>query len=355
MKNSSIHSKKYKLVLSAVHMVYRLVNSTYNVRELILRLTRLLCQFIKTSSSTILLLDPSKKRVILKAVFDNRINILLDKRKDLNELTPKEERMLQGFSVFEKSLIGIPLVADDIVGAIYVKRKRGEDPFNDFDRDMLSVVTEQSVTAIKNLQLYEMQQKTILESIKFIGELLQQQGSSAIKKNTSNYFNIVSMLGEKLRVSSDQVNNLYHASILRDAGAIDIPYDVLSKSSQLTPEEFKLIRDQPARAVELIKPVDFLKPVLPIILYHHEKYDGSGYPSGLRKEQIPQGARIIAVVDSFLAMISDRPYKKKLTFQDALRELKLHSGTQFDPKVVEAFIELTRQKKFRNYLCSMKQ
>ena len=336
-------------------MVYRLVNSTYNVRELILRLTRLLCQFIKASSSTIILLDPIKKRVILKAVFDNRINMLIDKRKDLTQLTAKEDRMLQGFSVFDKNMIGIPLVADDIVGAIYVKRKRNEGAFNDFDKDMLSVVTEQSVTAIKNLQLYEEQQKTILESIKFIGELLQQQGSSAIKKNTSNYFNIVNMLGEKLRISKEEIHNLYYASILRDAGAIDIPYDVLVKTSRLTPEEFKIIRDQPTRAVELIKPVDFLKPVLPIVLYHHEKYDGSGYPSGLRKEQIPLGARIIAVVDSFLAMISERPYKQKLTFVDAVKELKLNSGTQFDPKVADAFIELTKQKKFRNYLCSMKQ
>ncbi|MBZ0166889.1 MAG: HD domain-containing protein, partial [Candidatus Omnitrophica bacterium] len=201
----------------------------------------------------------------------------------------------------------------------------------------------------------EQQQKTILESIKFIGELLQQQGSSAIKKNTSNYFNIVNMLGEKLRIPKEEINNLYYASILRDAGAIDIPYDVLVKSSQLTPEEFKLIRNQPARAVELIKPVDFLKPVLPVILYHHEKYDGSGYPSGLRKEQIPLGARIVAVVDSFLAMISARPYKKKLSLEEAVGELKLNSGTQFDPKVADAFIELTRLKKFRNYLYTVKQ
>lgn len=336
-------------------MVYRLVNSTYNVKELVLRLTRLLCQFIKASSSTIYILDPKKKKVVLKAVFDNKINILLDKRKELVAISEKETQVLKGFSIFENNLLGLPLVADEIVGAIFIKRKKNELPFNDFDKEMLSVVVEQSVTAIKNLQLYEEQQKIILESIKFIGELLRQHSATLQKRNTSTYFNIVHSLGEQLKISKEQINNLFYASILREAGAIDIPYNVLSKSSQLTPEEFKLIRDQPARAVELIKPVDFLKPVLPIILYYNEKFDGSGYPSGLKKEQIPLGARIISVVDAFLAMTSDRPYKKRLSFQEAIKEIKFNSGSQFDPKVADAFIELTKQKKFRNYLCSDKK
>src|SRR6185295_17344997 len=122
--------------------------------------------------------------------------------------------------------------------------------------------------------------------------------------------------------------------------------------SRLSAEEFKIIRTHPAKSVELIRPVEFLKPVLPIILYHHEKYDGTGYPSGLKKEQIPLGARIMAVVDAFEAMIRERPYKKKLSIQAAISELKSNSGTQFDPRVINAFVELSKQKKFRNYLSS---
>jgi HD-GYP domain-containing protein (c-di-GMP phosphodiesterase class II) len=118
----------------------------------------------------------------------------------------------------------------------------------------------------------------------------------------------------------------------------------------LTAEEFKLIRDHPANSVELIRPVEFLKPVLPIILYHHEKYDGTGYPSGLKKEQIPLGARVMAVADAFEAMIRGRPYRRKLSIHEALAELKRNSGTQFDPKVVGVFEELSKQKKFRKYL-----
>ena len=97
----------------------------------------------------------------------------------------------------------------------------------------------------------------------------------------------------------EDVENLYYASVLRAAGAIDVPFNILSKTSQLTPEEFKVIRNQPKHSAELIRPVEFLKPVLPIILYHHEKYDGTGYPSGLMKEQIPLGARVMGCIRRF--------------------------------------------------------
>ena len=331
-------------------MVYRLVNSTYNVEELALRLTRLLCQFIKANTSVIYILDQKKKKLILKASFNNKINILLTKKKDLAEITEREKKVLDGFALQESNMLGLPLVADETVGAIFVRRKRTEKPFEAFDREILSVVVEQSVTAIRNLQLYEEQQKVILGSIEFIGKLLEQHGNVLAKKHTPVYFYIVKLLGQKLNINQEGIKNLYYASILRDAGAIDVPYDILSKTSRLTSEEFKIIRNQPAKSVELIKPVEFLRPVLPIILYHHEHYDGSGYPSGLKKEQIPIGARIMAVADAFEAMTHERPYKQKLSFEDALIELKSNSGTQFDSKVVQAFIELSKQKKFRKYL-----
>jgi HD-GYP domain-containing protein (c-di-GMP phosphodiesterase class II) len=118
----------------------------------------------------------------------------------------------------------------------------------------------------------------------------------------------------------------------------------------LNSDEFKVIRNQPARSVELIRPVELLRPVLPIILYHHENFDGSGYPSGLKGEQIPIGARIMSVVIAFEAMTVERPYKRKLSVAEAIEEVKRNSGTQFDPKVVNAFIALSKLKKFRKYL-----
>jgi len=342
-------SQDSRQILSAVHMVYRLVNSTYNVKELSLRLTRLLCQFIKASYASIFILDGSRKKVVLIAIFNNKINILQEKKNEIAQVTPKERRVTEGYVIFEKHLIGLPLVADDILGAIFVRRQKHQPPFTAFDKVMLSVFAEQSVTAIKNLQLYEQQQKMILSSIKFIDKFLGHQAPQ-LRTHTPVYFHIVRCLAERLNMGQEGINCLYYASILHDAGAIDVPYEILSKTSQLTSEEFKIVRDLPTKSAALIKPVEFLRPVLPIILYHHEKYDGTGYPSGLKKEQIPMGARILAVVDAFEAMIRGRPYRERLTTDEALQELQRNSGTQFDPKIVKCFCDLYKQKKFRNYL-----
>ena len=103
-KNSSPHTKKYKLILSAVHMVYRLVNSTYNVKEMILRLTRLLCQFINASSASVYILDVKKQKVEMIAIFDNKINIFLNKKKELEHVSAEEMRVAQGYVVFKEHI-----------------------------------------------------------------------------------------------------------------------------------------------------------------------------------------------------------------------------------------------------------
>src|SRR3989338_1675945 len=353
-KNFSVLTKKYKLILSAVHMVYRLVNSTFETKELLLRLTRLVCQLIHASSSLVYLVDPGKRRIKLVAAFNNRINVLLDRKEDIERLPQEQKEVAFGATIFKKRLIGIPLVSDDNLGAIFIKRRNSEKIFSSFDKELLSVIAEQAVTAIKNLQLHEEQQKIILGSIQSIGKLLQTKGYE-IGTHTPVYLKVIEAIAKKLEMIQSQRQSLQYAGMLHDAGCMNVPYEILLKKSRLSSEEFKIIRDHPVNAVELIKPVEFLKPVLPIILYHHEKYDGTGYPSGLKKEQIPLGARVMSVVDAFEAMIQGRPYRRILSISEALNELRRNSGTQFDPRVIEAFIELARQKKFRKYLSLIKQ
>ncbi len=345
-------SKRYRLVLSAVHMVYRLVNSTFSVGELTLRLTRLLCQFIHASSASVYLIDPIKKNVILIASFDNQINILRQKPKELKDIPPQVIEVTNGASVFEDHTIGLPLTSDDYMGAIFIRRSKTDEPFGDFDRQMLSVFAEQAVTAIKNLQFNQQQEKIILGSIKSIGNLLTKQGRSLT--HSPAYMRIVKLIAEGLSINEDGIRSLEYASLLHDIGIIDVPFEIMSKQKKLTNEEFGVIRRHTAQSVELIKPVEFLKPILPIILYHHERYDGSGYPSGLKKEQIPLGARIISVVDSLEAMVQSRPYRKALTVDEALVEIEEKSGTQFDPKIVNVVLKLAKRKNFRKILSLLK-
>lgn len=342
-------SKRYRLILSAVHMVYRLVNSTYTVKELTLRLTRLLCQFIRASSASIYILDTNKKSITGEASYNNQINIWRQGPGDLKAVGREVIGVTRGDTVFTHTCIGLPLVADDYLGAVFVRRWRGDKPFDAFDREMLSVFAEQAVTAVKNLQFNEGHEQVILGSIKSIGHFLKKKGGWGMT-HTAAYTRIVRMLGRQLKVSREGMRSLEYASLLHDIGVIDIPFSILTKRGSLTSREFKIIRRHTAHSVALIKPVAFLKPVLPVILYHHEQYDGTGYPSGLKKEQIPLGARIIAVADAFEAMVQERPYRAPIAVDAAIGEIERNSGTQFDPRVVEAFLLLTRQRNFRKFL-----
>ncbi len=342
-------TKKYKQIISAVHIVYRLVNSTPNLKELSLRLTRLLCQFVHAGSASIYLLGPDRRRLVMAAAFNNEINMLVVNPKDLKRIPPKEWGVCQGNSLFEARLMGMPLVTDECIGAIVIRRKATEPVFDDYDREMFTIFAEQSVTALRNLQYHEQQQKIILETMKLVRNLLERQGPG-YRAHSSVYFKIVRAIAQKFRMGADSINNLYYASVLHNAGAVDVPYQVLSKKSQLSSKEFELIRDLPKKSAELIKPIDFLRPVLPIILYLHEKYDGTGYPSGLKKEQIPLGARVMAVVDAFESMVEGRPYRDRLSVDEALVEVQGHAGTQFDPAIVDVFIKLSARREFMNLL-----
>ncbi len=358
-KNSQTHlkvnaSKRYRLILSAVHMVYRLVNSTFTVDELSLRLTRLLCQFVRASSASVYLLDADKRVIMMEASFNNQINILKTKRHELMGIDPAILRVAAGDSICEDQCIALPLIADDYLGALVVRRQKGELAFSDFDREMLSVFAEQAVTAIRNLQLIKQHEQVILGSIKTLGNMLQSRPFSGYGHPPA-YLEVVKAIAIFLKLPIQQLKQLEYASILHDVGVVDIPETILSKQGTLSHDEIARIRRHTLKSVDLIRPVEFLQPVMPIILHHHERYDGTGYPSGLKKEEIPLGARLLAVVDAFEAMMQPRPWRPAMTLNQALDEILAKSGTQFDPKIVDVFLALSRQKNFRKILSAFKK
>jgi HD-GYP domain-containing protein (c-di-GMP phosphodiesterase class II) len=118
----------------------------------------------------------------------------------------------------------------------------------------------------------------------------------------------------------------------------------LHKRKRLTKKEYEIIKTHPQIGSEIIKPVHFLKDLAPIILYHHERFDGLGYSAGLKGKEIPLGARIIAVADAYQALISDRPYRKAHSEKEALKIIKEGSGSQFDPEIVDSFMVIVENK-----------
>lgn len=141
-----------------------------------------------------------------------------------------------------------------------------------------------------------------------------------------------------MNLSQEEREMLDIAARLHDIGKLAIRDEILLKPSVLTPSERAEVQRHPAKAVEILRFLDFLKDVLPNIEHHHEHYDGKGYPSSLKGEQIPLGARILAVADAYDALTSERPYRPAMSNGQVMETLKQGAGSQWDPIVVEAFL-----------------
>lgn len=149
-------------------------------------------------------------------------------------------------------------------------------------------------------------------------------------------------IGCNLNLTGEELTSLERGALLHDVGKIGISDNILRKTGPLTDQERMLMNMHPQLGYDMLKGIPFLQTSLPVVLYHQEMWDGSGYPKGLRGEEIPLGARIFAVADAYDAMTSTRPYREKLSHEEALAEIVRCRGTQFDPTVVDAFLELFR-------------
>ena len=151
-------------------------------------------------------------------------------------------------------------------------------------------------------------------------------------------------LAKQMGISDKELLHLRHGALLHDIGKMGIPDHILLKEGPLTPEEWKIMRTHPVLAYEMLQPIRYLKHALDIPYAHHEKWDGSGYPRGLKGEMIPLTARIFAVIDVYDALTSARPYRGAWSKEKTLEYIKERSGTEFDPKVVEAFLKVLGEK-----------
>lgn len=170
---------------------------------------------------------------------------------------------------------------------------------------------------------------------------LSQYIDSKVSKSTnhsSRVAHLAKSTGRSLLMNTHSLRSLYWAALLHDIGKIGIPEEVLSKAGPLNDDEWALMKLHPTVGANIVKKMKALTVIAPVIRSHQEKYDGSGYPTGLFRDQIPQAARILTVVDAYEAMTSDRVYRHACSHKQAVTELQDNSGSHFDPLVVEAFL-----------------
>jgi|YelNatPaOPRAMG01_1025707.scaffolds.fasta_scaffold04134_3 response regulator RpfG family c-di-GMP phosphodiesterase len=227
-------------------------------------------------------------------------------------------------------------------GAFCAFRIKKEIPFTDASRKLASIFAERITTLLEVKRSDEGLQIAIIESIESLVKALEAK-EPYTKGHSERVAVYAHMLAEHMHLDPKEVSKITQAGRLHDIGKIAIRYDSLTKKEALTQKELEEFKSHPVIGANILKPMSFLSDIIPLILYHHERYDGKGYPEGISGENIPLGARILAICDSFDVMTSERPYRKPLTKEQVIAELKNNSGTQFDPSLVEHMLLLLEE------------
>ncbi len=210
--------------------------------------------------------------------------------------------------------------------------------------DVLSILSNSAASAIANHCLYQDLQQSYLHAIRGLAKAIEARDPYTAG-HTDRVSRLAELIAHELGWDRAQIDNLVMGCTLHDIGKIGVPDAILNKPGRLTEEERKKMNSHPKLGYNIIHGIDLFKPAIPYIIAHHEWYDGTGYPKGLKGKDIPIEGRLLAVADTFDAIMSDRPYRKGGSLAKAISELQNFSGRQFDPALVEVFIEVIRQGK----------
>ncbi|RLD16387.1 MAG: hypothetical protein DRI22_01315, partial [Caldiserica bacterium] len=258
----------------------------------------------------------------------------------------KDPRFMRRANVkyYSKSFISVPLrIGDRVIGVLNVNNKEKMQEFNPTDLELLTIVADEVAAVIENTKLYSRIREMYIGTIKALAHALEAR-DPYYQGHSERVARYSVEIARKMGLPQEQVENVRRAALIHDIGKIGVPDTILLKPSSLTKQEWEKIREHPKIGEEIVKPIDFLQNISPIIRSHHERWDGLGYPDGLKGEEIPMGARIIAVADSYDSMTSSRPYREALSREGALEELKREKGRQFDPHLVDIFLEILKEE-----------
>lgn len=330
------------LALSTMHSVHRVISSSLRLKELLPRIGRLSAQILKAQGCSIMLTDPLRQYLVPFFSFGSHPKFIHKQRVRISH--GLEGRIAEtGEFCLQNRYIAVPFIEDDVVGVMTLWGKADGQFFARTDLEILKSLSEQAVVAIKNAQLFEQTEELTLGSIKTINELLERHFGGR-RRHLEVVGEIAVAVGKILSLSGQELVHIERAILLLDTGQLAFAERTWQKKEKLTQRELEQIRSIPIRGANLLRSITSLKPVIPIIMHHHERYDGKGYPQGLKGEEIPIGARIVSVVDSFMAMISKRHYKQQLSIKDALDEVLKCKGAQYDPRVVDAFLKVMKDR-----------
>jgi hypothetical protein len=228
-------------------------------------------------------------------------------------------------------------VRRDLVGVLFLGARAGDRPFGDDERELLQILANQAAVAIANARNHRALEERNLGLVRGMMALIESRDVYA-KGSTERVVRFVTAVARLLQYPKHQLKSLIYGAVLRDIGMITVSNLILKNPAHLSEEEWDVIKQHPTRGAQILEEMDFPREVIDVVRNHHERWCGEGYPAGIRGTAIPTGARIVALVDAYVAMTAERPYRRSLPYDKARRVIAENWGTPFDPGVVEAFL-----------------
>jgi putative nucleotidyltransferase with HDIG domain len=237
------------------------------------------------------------------------------------------------------SSMSVPLIGKNKAFGILNVSKFSGAPFSTSDLQIVLILSSQVVTALENAALYEDLRENYFRTIQALVAAVEAKDPYT-RWHSTNVAKYAVVFARDLGMKPSQLEEIHIAAILHDMGKIGISEMIISKPAGLSPEEFDIMKDHPAHGIRILEPIGFSPDIINAIYQHHERFDGKGYPRGLAGEEISLAARILNVADTIDAMMSERPYRGRISVQDVILELQREAGRQFDPRVSECAIRL---------------
>ena len=299
--------------LMTLHEAGRAVTSMLDVDQVLDAILHMTQNIVKSSTSAIKLIDEETKE----------LKVRVQAGRD------------PGQTHEESSLLAPLVIGNRTIGMFEIKRP--EEAYSEEERRVLEIMAAQAAIAVENARLFDKTQKVYYQTLKALAQALEARDTST-RGHCERVAKYAAAVARRMGFDHPGIEEITNAALLHDIGKIGIRDEILLKTQKLTPDEEAEIRSHPVYGDKILSSLKFLGKVTETVRHHHERWDGTGYPSGLKGAQIPLASRILAACDSFDTITSDRPYRPARSWEEAVRELRAASGKQFDPDVVRTFL-----------------
>ena len=333
IKISNINLEKRMRELRTLYEAGKAMTKSLDFKDTMESIVNMTKDIIKANVGVVRLFDRDTNKLKFSAAYDYSKDLVI---MDGDGRVPRLSKSKV------KSFVDIPLqIGNKKIGVFEIGSTEVQS-FTEDEKRMLHTLASQAAIAIENARLFEEIQRTYYETIKSLVHALEARDSYT-RGHSERVTKYALLIADKMDIEKEERKILSYAGILHDIGKIGISDAILNKPTKLTAKEWEKIESHPYLGDSILGPIKFLKKTQTVILHHHERYDGKGYPGKLKGRSIPVGSRIISVCDAYDAMTSTRTYRNALSKGQAIGELKKNAGTQFDPKIVGLFLEIMKQ------------